>query len=81
MSAVLATGNVKVNVLLPGVGSGVVLVPVALFVTEPPTAVTSAVTVIDSVLPEASVAIVATAVPVPIVVTEPFDAGVLPFRL
>ncbi|MCY1183077.1 hypothetical protein D9M73_236680 [compost metagenome] len=61
MSATLTTGVTTVAVLFPGVLSGVVLVPTAVFVTFPVVAVTVAFTTRVKVAPEASVVAVAAA--------------------
>ena len=67
-SALVTTGVTTVLVLLPGVGSAVVLVPLAMLVTEPVLAVTVALTISVKVWLIARLAVVAAALAPAIVV-------------
>ncbi len=70
-SATLATGTTTVTVLLPGVGSGVVDVPAAVFTALLKAAVTVALTTRVSVWPTARLVVPITLVPVPTSVVAP----------
>ena len=79
-SALEATGVTTVLVLLPGVGSAVVLVPLAVLVTEPVLAVTVAVSTRVKVWLIAKLAVVAVAPLGPELLSTPLVTGV-PDRL
>ena len=75
-SALEATGVTTALVLLPGTGSAVVLVPVAVLVTEPALAVTVAVSTKVKVWLIARLAVVAVTPPVLVPLSTPLVTGV-----